>query len=120
MKVAVGLFLLAGVSGVVTPSPAPAPAVAPASVEAGRQIYIQNCAGCHGRELEGGIAPSIRAFGKVTAEQLKTALLKGKGLEGQRLRSTMPRFTKGFRPNLGNAPTAQELKSLQLFLKQAK
>ena len=34
-------------------------AVTPADVEAGKAIYAQNCIGCHGAELKGGIGPDL-------------------------------------------------------------
>ncbi len=31
----------------------------PAAVGAGKEVYAQNCVGCHGANLEGGIGPSL-------------------------------------------------------------
>lgn len=105
---------------VAKPAASGAGSVAQSSAAQGKAIYLQNCAGCHGRAVEGGIAPSIRAAGQATLGQLKQSLLHGKGLDGRALRPTMPRFVGGFRPNLGKPPTDQELQSLKLFLGQAK
>lgn len=33
--------------------------LSPAAVEAGKAVYAQNCVGCHGANLEGGIGPSL-------------------------------------------------------------
>jgi len=33
--------------------------VSPAAVSAGKEIYAQNCVGCHGPELKGGIGPNL-------------------------------------------------------------
>lgn len=43
------------------PAPAATAAVdlSPAAVEAGRAVYAQNCVGCHGADLSGGIGPSL-------------------------------------------------------------
>ena len=70
-KRASAIALLAGYAhGKVEPVSVGAPAtlqLASASgdgVGAGRALYAQNCAGCHGANREGGVGPSLRAEGQ--------------------------------------------------------
>jgi mono/diheme cytochrome c family protein len=42
------------------------------------QTYQQNCAGCHGQQLEGKIGPDLRKVGaKLSPEQIKAVIEKG-------------------------------------------
>ncbi|WP_135229443.1 c-type cytochrome [Deinococcus fonticola] len=102
------------------PAKSPAqPALSP-TAQAGRAIYFANCVGCHGLNVQGGLAPNIRRAGQGSLASFKRAVLQGKGLDGRPLALTMPRYTRGFRPHLGRQPTDTELRNLQSFLKTVK
>lgn len=90
------------------------------AVTEGKNIYLKNCAACHGREVEGALAPNIRFAGKSSQTEFKNALFKGQGKDGRMLRPTMPRFNGGFKPTPGKPPTAAQLKNLQLYLASVK
>jgi mono/diheme cytochrome c family protein len=46
------------------------------STETGEQVYAENCAGCHGAELEGGIGP---ALAETTLSEADIAVIVGEG-----------------------------------------
>lgn len=47
---------------------------------AGHRIYLQTCAGCHGREREGGMGPPLfTAPGRLRPEAIQQAIRKGRG-----------------------------------------
>jgi len=44
------------------------------------QTYLNNCASCHGQNLEGALGPSLQKIGsKLNKEQIATIIEKGKG-----------------------------------------
>ncbi len=54
----------------------------PKALEAGKAIFTQNCAACHGANAEGGIGPSLShppywAYGKGSAEDIEFIITKG-------------------------------------------
>ena len=112
------LLLLGGASALPAKPQANPPL--PAAAQAGRTIYFANCVGCHGLNVQGGLAPNIRKAGQVPLNTFKQTVLQGKGLDGRRLNLTMPRYTGGFRPHLGRKPTDTELKNLQTYLNTVK
>lgn len=87
---------------------------------AGKAIYAANCAGCHGAKAQGGIGPNLKEAGGWKYDLFKRALLQGKDDHGVALKAPMPKWTNGFAPNTGKAPTDDQMKSLQLFLKTVK
>ena len=102
------------------PTKPPARPPLPADAQAGRTLYFANCVGCHGLNVQGGLAPNIRKAGQVPLDTFKRTVLQGKGLDGRSLNLTMPRYTNGLRPHLGRKPTDTELRNLQTYLKTVK
>ncbi|WP_022801630.1 c-type cytochrome [Deinococcus ficus] len=90
------------------------------SAAAGKALYTANCAGCHGANAKGVVGPSLKLAATWTPAQFKTALVIGKTPKGVTLKPMMPRFTKGFAPKTGKAPTDDQIRSLQLYIKSLK
>lgn len=105
-----GLVLLLGLTSIASAAPTAA---------AGKTIFTANCAGCHGPSAKGGIGPNLKDAAGWKYDLFKRALLQGKDDKGVALKAMMPKFTQGFAPNTGKAPTDDQLKSLQLYLKAA-
>lgn len=92
-------------------------AFAAPTAAAGKTIYTANCAGCHGAKAEGAIGPNLKVAASWKYDLFKRALLQGKDDKGKALKAMMPKFTKGFAPNTGKAPTDDQIKSLQAYIK---
>ncbi|MEC1862265.1 cytochrome c551 [Bacillus licheniformis] len=46
----------------------------------GEEIYQQNCTGCHGKDLAGGSAPSLKEVGgKYKESEIKDIVVNGRG-----------------------------------------
>jgi mono/diheme cytochrome c family protein len=62
-------------------SPALAADPSPEDVDQGRQIYDDNCATCHGRDMvtSGVAAPDLRKFPQAEEARFRTTVLGGKG-----------------------------------------
>jgi len=51
-----------------------------ATANAAEQIYQQNCANCHGQNLEGQVGPSLEKVGsKYSADEIKNIIVQGRG-----------------------------------------
>jgi cytochrome c6 len=74
----VGVVLFASF---VLASPAFAADPSPEDVDQGRQVYDDNCATCHGRDMvtSGVAAPDLRKFPKDGEASFRTMVLDGKG-----------------------------------------
>jgi mono/diheme cytochrome c family protein len=57
------------------PDTAPA-TFAPADLQAGQQLYAENCAACHGADGTGGIGPNLHYMAKTTSFRQTAALIK--------------------------------------------
>lgn len=90
-------------------------ALAAPSAGAGKTLYTQNCAGCHGRDARGGVGPSLKGAAAWTPAQFKTALALGKTPK-KTLSAVMPRFPKGLAGGKGKAD--EQFQSVQLYLKK--
>jgi len=61
-------------------SPAAAPAASVAGdAGRGRQVFVVNCAGCHGMDATGGIGPSLHGIG-LTAPDVEEIVASGRGV----------------------------------------
>lgn len=50
-------------------------------IELGEQVYLQNCAACHGDNLEGKGNPALNALkGRYTAEEIVDIIAEGPGI----------------------------------------
>lgn len=50
------------------------------SVQIGKEIYVENCAACHGREMQNpGIAFDLKKFPKDAFQRFQNSVLNGKG-----------------------------------------
>ena len=52
-----------------------------AQIEQGREVYVELCASCHGRDMvsAGTVTSDLRKFPKDDLERFRTAVLNGKG-----------------------------------------
>ena len=75
LSAAVVMLLAGSVAGAAEP---------PAKVEAGREVFVANCAMCHGRDASGmmGMHPSLRgALDRLTREGVDIAVRNGRDTE---------------------------------------
>lgn len=69
------------VAAVLTVAPSVATATEPGDVESGRDLFVANCAMCHGEDASGmmGMHPSLRgALGRLTAEGVEVTIRNGR------------------------------------------
>lgn len=81
----------------------------PAQAASGRGLYAKHCANCHGRDLEGGIAPAL--IGKTFTERWSTSTRTVDDLY-YILRTSMPR------PAVGSLLSSQYLDLLSYLLER--
>lgn len=111
MKKALALLALTSLTSVALAAPTAA---------AGKAIFTANCAGCHGANAKGAIGPNLKDATAWKYDLFKRALLQGKDDKGVALKAMMPKFTGGFAPNTGKAPSDDQMKSVQMYLKSLK
>ena len=94
-------------------------------VEAGKQLYTNNCALCHGdkaqgMELKGQAAPGKKLAGDAAYWDFpifKRSVIEGLDDQGKQLK-VMPVFGKtGFMNPKGQIPTDADLQNIQAYLK---
>jgi cytochrome c551 len=87
-----GVAALAAGCGSNSTQPAPNQGGGTPAAAAPPQVYTQNCAACHGQKLEGvGTFPKLADVGaRLSEEQIKNTILKGKG--------AMPAFDGKLKP----------------------
>lgn len=64
---------------------------------AGQELYVGNCAGCHGADGGGGIGANLKLANgpkSWTVTQFNTVLREGKLPSGEELNATMPRYSE--------------------------
>ena len=52
---------------------------APGDTEVGEEVYLRNCASCHGENGEGGLGPQLRGLGARSSATFMTATLWNHG-----------------------------------------
>ncbi len=62
------------------PDAASAPAAADGDADAGRQVWTQSCASCHGADAEGGIGPGLAGNTNLTDEDVAAVIRSGRGV----------------------------------------
>ena len=86
----VGIGTLVGVGCLVGANTCPGKSRPKQTTTNGMDLYLVNCAACHGRDGRGDRGPSLvsGSLGALTAAELEPKIAKGKPLAG------MPRFRK--------------------------
>ena len=88
----------------------------------GKQLYMDNCASCHGNTGHGGAGPRLVGDASKWAPRLfERAVLEGKDDNGRKLKVLMPHWKdKSFKSDNGAAPSKEEVDAIQVFLKTLK
>ena len=116
-----GFFLLTALSTLADTSPSPSPGVTlPGDPAKGATLYAQNCATCHGANLEGGIGAVLNPIDKLpgVADALDPAALISIITGGRQPQPGDPKQT-AMPPKGGNDKlTDQDVKDLAAYIIQ--
>lgn len=59
---------------------APTPVVADGDADAGRQVWVESCASCHGADAEGGIGPGFVGNTNLSDGDIAAVIQSGRGV----------------------------------------
>lgn len=81
----------------------------------GQALYVNNCAGCHGAQGQGGVGPGLTASAGWPEADFQAAVLHGKGQGGRTLAPVMPRFAETGLD--GEEATPEQIDAIHAYVK---